>query len=83
MELAGADHELLLADWLSELVFLAEVEQFTPVSLSELQLTRDRLRAVVVGRRAEARPLVKAVTMNDLTLAEKEGAWHGRVVLDV
>lgn len=79
---AGA-HELLLVDWLNELVFLAEVELFVPTELESLELRDDGLRAVVSGVQGRPRQLVKAVTLNRLELDEREGEWHARVVLDV
>ena len=83
VELGAGDRALLLVDWLSELVFLAEVEEFVPERVAAFELGGNRLRATVTGRRARPRHLVKAVTLNNLELAEEGGIWHGRVVLDV
>ncbi len=75
--------EILLADWLEELVFLAEVEGFVPLQVVELDLRGGRLRSVVEGIRGHPRHLVKGVTLHELSLSEDEEGWHGRVVLDV
>jgi SHS2 domain-containing protein len=83
IELGCSDHALLLADWLSELVFLAEVECFVPERLTDCVLARSRLRASVAGRRGLPRHLVKAVTLNGLSLECNGGVWRGHVVLDV
>jgi SHS2 domain-containing protein len=83
IELAGDDRALLLVDWLSELVYLTEVEQFVPERLASFELAGGRLRATVAGRRDDPAHLVKAVTLNELEFAERGGSWHGRVVLDV
>lgn len=83
IELSGEDHALLLIDWLSELAFLSEVEDFAPERLVSAELSRDMLCAEVAGRRGPVRTLVKAVTLNDLELRRKGGRWHGRVVIDV
>lgn len=83
IELFESDHAVLLVDWLSELVFLAEVEEFVPEQVVAFDLAGERLRATVRGPRARPRQLVKAVTLNNLELAESGGIWHGRVVLDV
>ncbi|HZO97961.1 MAG TPA: archease [Gaiellaceae bacterium] len=83
LELRGEDPALLLVDTLNELVYLGEVEGFVPERLEAVELAGGRLRATVAGRRGRARPLVKAVTLNSLELAQEEGSWHGRVVLDV
>lgn len=84
VEVAAGDHALLLVDWLSELVFLAEVERFVPERIAAFALADDRLRATVTGHRDHPRHLVKAVTLNKLELAQQGGGvWHGHVVLDV
>ena len=83
VELAGHDHALLLVDWLSELVYLAEVAGFVPEHIASFELGEDHLRATVEGRRDHPRHLVKAVTLNKLALEQEGGRWHGRVVLDV
>lgn len=75
--------ETLLADWLGELVFLAEVEGFVPLRVTELDLRGHRLRSVVEGVRGRPRHLVKGVTLHELSLTQDEEGWHGRVVLDV
>ena len=77
------DAEILLADWLDELVFLAEVEGFVPLQVVELGLRGGRLRSVVEGIRGHPRHLVKGVTLHELALTQDEEGWHGRVVLDV
>ena len=83
IELATPDRALLLADWVNELVYLAEVADFVPEAIRAFELAGDRLLATVEGHRDHPRQLVKAVTLNDLELAEVDGRWHGRVVLDV
>jgi SHS2 domain-containing protein len=83
IDLEAPDRALLLRDWLDELVFLADVARFVPERVASLELDDTRLRATVEGRRGHPRPLVKAVTLSGLTLAEQEGRWRGRVILDV
>jgi SHS2 domain-containing protein len=83
VDLAASDDALLLVDWLSELVFLAEVEQFIPERVAALELANGRLRATVMGYRGRPRQLVKAITLNGLSVEQKGGSWHGHVVLDV
>lgn len=72
----------LLAAWLEELVFLADVEGVVAES-ADLELDGRRLSGVVRGRRGEPRPLVKAVTLHRLRFGPEDGVWRGRVVLDV
>ncbi|MDQ4081834.1 MAG: archease [Actinomycetota bacterium] len=83
IKLAARDRETLLADWLSELVFLADAEGFAPEHVAALALADERLRAIVEGRRGRTQNLVKAVTYHRLAFKDDDGAWQARVVLDV
>lgn len=80
---SAPDRPALLAEWLSELVFLAETEGFVPERVVHFELVESSLLASVEGRRGTPRHLVKAVTYHRLELSEKDGRWQGRVVLDV
>jgi SHS2 domain-containing protein len=82
VSLSAGDLPALLAAWLDELLFLAETEQLVPED-AELEVSGTTLTGVVRGRRGEPRPLVKAVTLHRLRMRPENGAWQGRVVLDV
>ena len=73
----------LLAEWLSELAYLAESEGFVPARAERLELTGKALEATVVGRRASPSSLVKAVTYHRLGIWEEDETWRARVILDV
>lgn len=84
LEVEAEEPALLLADWLSELVYLADAEQFVPERIAALELGDDRLRATVEGHLGEPRPLVKAVTLHRLDFGRDDTVgWRARVVLDV
>jgi SHS2 domain-containing protein len=80
---SAPDRATLLAEWLSELVYLAETQRFIPERADPLELAGDELHASVTGIRDSPPHLVKAVTYHRLELREQEGAWRARVVLDV
>jgi SHS2 domain-containing protein len=83
LEVEAPDRATLLAELLGELVFLVETEDFVPDGVRELELRGGSLRAVIDGRRASPRHLVKAVTYHGLRF-EREGAtWRASAVLDV
>lgn len=82
VRVAANDRGALLVAWLEELLFLAETERLVPEG-AELRLAPGALAGVVRGRRADARPLVKAVTYHRLEVAQDDAGWHARVVLDV
>jgi SHS2 domain-containing protein len=81
--LEGREPGLLLADWLGELIFLAEVEGFVPEQVAELGLDDRGLHATIAGHRGRLRHLVKAVTLDGLELERRGPAWRAHVVLDV
>ena len=84
LEVEAEESSMLLVEWLSELVYLSEAEQFVPAQIASLELANGRLRATLEGHRGEPRHLVKAVTLHRLALWQDEAAgWHARVVLDV
>ncbi len=81
--LAASDRATLLADWLAELVFLAETDEFLPERVAALELGAADLASTVEGRTATPRFLVKAITYHRLEFAGGDGRWRARVVLDV
>jgi protein archease len=83
IELDAGDRELLLADWLNELIYLLEVERFVPERVTSLELEGDKLRATIRGHEGDPQHLVKAVTLHRLELREEGGTWYARAVLDV
>ena len=83
VEAEATDRGALLAEWMAELVFLAETEGIVPDEARNLVVADDSVSAVVVGRMSEPRHLVKAVTYHDLELHRDRDGWRGNVVLDV
>lgn len=83
VELTAADRPAVLAEWLNELVYLAETDGFIPERVVHLELEDSSLRATVGGLRSVPQNLIKAVTYHQLEMGQVEGEWHARVVLDV
>jgi SHS2 domain-containing protein len=83
VEVEARDRATLLAEWLGELVFLAESEKFLPERVLALELEARGLRATVEGRAATPRYLVKAITYHRLALEPASGGVRARVTLDV
>ncbi len=81
--LTAPDRAVLLADWLSELAYLAESERFVARRLERVERDGDSLSATVTGRFGDPPHLVKAVTYHRLEFARHDGGWRARVVLDV
>jgi SHS2 domain-containing protein len=80
---SAPDRATLLAEWLSELAYLAESEGFVPTRAVRLELLGNALDATVVGRRASPPHLVKGVTYHRLGIWEEDETWRARVIFDV
>lgn len=84
VSVSAADRPELLAEWLSELVYLAETDGFVPERVVEMDLSDTSVTAVVGGQRTTSQTLVKGVTHHRLEFEQDgEGGWRGRVALDV
>jgi SHS2 domain-containing protein len=79
----ASDRATQLADWLQELVYLAETEDFVPERLVQIELDAEQVHGTVAGHRGHPPHLVKAVTYHDLEVRPRDGGWQARVVLDV
>lgn len=84
LEISAADRAGLLAEWLNELIYLAETERWVATEF-EVESAGDRTmaaraRGVTVHR---APGLVKAATLHGLRVDDMPGGVTGEVVLDV
>jgi SHS2 domain-containing protein len=88
--LEGPELDLLLVDWLSELLFRFETAQFLVARAAVELVAADVYR---LGARIEGEPLdparhpikvlLKAVTYHALEIKEHEGRWTATVIFDI
>ena len=83
VEVRARDLPALLAEWMAELLYLADSTGFVPCTVERLEIEGTRLWARVRGRFDTPSALVKAVTYHQLELARTDAGWRARVVLDV
>ena len=89
--LAAATLDLLLVDWLNELLYRFETPWWLPRGGEAAAQPTDggwTVRARLVGGRIdparhEVRVAIKAVTYHALEVRETAAGWHARVILDV
>lgn len=88
IELSSDDHSTLLHDFLSELLFLLEVErqvlagfEFERLDDHGLRVTADAARLDV--ERSDLLREVKAVTYHELDVSSDAGKWHAFFILDI
>jgi len=84
IEVTASDPAALLAEWLNELIYLAETERWVATEFrfaaADERSLRVRARGVPV---ASPRGLVKAATLHRLRVAPVPGGYEGEVILDV
>ena len=85
--LPGRHHEELLADWLSELLYLFEVRHLVLCDFN-VELTPEGLHGTVKGetldqQRHRIAHEVKAVTYHRLSVQQINGQWVAEVIFDI
>jgi SHS2 domain-containing protein len=80
----GIDHESLLVNWLSELLYMQESHRETYHRFHVTALSLTRLTAHVAGRPGgHIDKLIKAVTFHNLDIHQTPEGWETVVVVDV
>ena len=87
VEAAGANNEELLVNWLSELNFYFQTEQYVPVEIefdmAEHQLVA-RIKGDKIDRQRHAVEIeIKAVTYHKINVTMKNGLWQAQVIFDI
>ena len=82
------DASSLLVDWLSEVLYLHDAENWLFRDFEFKTLDDCSLVAVARGERFDpqrhrAKLLVKAITYHQLALEQAEGGWRARVYVDI
>lgn len=84
LTLQANDAEELLVDWLSELAYWAETEQFVATKIDITNISQTGLQAVVEGGTAsELTKHIKAVTYHQLAITETAVGLTVTIVFDV
>lgn len=82
----GKDYESLLYNFLEEIIYLLDADDFLIAKIEQIKIDELKLKAVIVGDKASDYKFtnpVKAVTYNDMFIKEEHGKWTSQVVLDV
>ena len=84
ISLRADDVEMLLVDWLGELLYLGEREDAVFVTFDMKRVTPQDLRAVARGGRIkEHQAHIKAVTFSQMDVRETDDGYETPVVFDV
>ena len=83
ISLQAIDDETLLVDWLSELLYLHEMEEVVYTSFEILSISPTTLWALARGtERWNPKTAIKAVTFNDLHIEETPEGYTATIVFD-
>lgn len=84
VQVEGVDYESLLVNWLNELLYLYEANRETWVDFEIVELEPDRLTAIVRGGpTSEAHTLIKAATLHNIAIQERDEGLRVTIVFDV
>jgi len=78
----------LMVAWLSELLYLHEVEGLLLCDFALAEIDESRVTGVVGGEvfdegRHSIKTEVKAVTYHQLEIREQAGRWQARIIFDI
>lgn len=80
------DKESLLRNFLDELIYLFEAENFIFSKITKLKIKENELNAELIGDKSQNYNFlnhVKAITYNQMFVKKIKGLWVCQVVLDV
>lgn len=87
IKLKARNYEALLYDFLEELLFLLDTENFFLHKVKEIKISKDfELGAVVVGdsyKNYDIKGDIKAVTYNDMSIRKTNKGYEAVVVVDI
>jgi len=88
ISIQGDDIELLLREWLGELLYLSVAEEFIFKSFNIKEITKNTLYANACGERFDPKRHllkreIKSVTYHKLKVQQIKGKWKARFVLDI
>jgi len=82
----GKDFESLLYNFLEEILYFLDAENFLIAKIKKIKIDKMKLTATVIGDNSSNYKFtneVKAVTYNEMFVKEERGKWTAQVVLDV
>ncbi|MDR3550342.1 MAG: archease, partial [Candidatus Babeliales bacterium] len=85
VQVRSIDRESLLVDFLSELLYLSDVNNEAYLAADIHQLTDTYIKATVYGVKITGFQVVeiKAVTYHDLHITDVDGVWQADIVFDI
>jgi SHS2 domain-containing protein len=88
INIGGESLDRLMVDWLTELLYLHDVENLLFKGFKVESVGKDGLKAIVKGEPFREgvhviKTEVKAVTYHRIEVRQEKGAWRAQVILDL
>jgi len=88
VKVEGNDLEELMVNWLSELNFLFQTEQFVLSEVPSISIEKNALHAQVTGekfdaQRHEIHTEIKAVTYHKIYVRPEQNGWGAQIIFDI
>ncbi len=88
VEVGSESLERMMVDWLSELLYLHDVENLLFKTFEVDSIGKDGLRARVAGEPFQEgihviKTEIKAVTYHQIQVAKENGGWRAQVIFDL
>ncbi len=86
IKVQGKDNERLLYEFLEELLFLLDSEDFILSEVKKIKINKNKLEAELIGDTASNYDfgiVVKAITYNEMFVKNEKKKWITQVVIDV
>lgn len=86
IKVKGKDFESLLYNFLEEILYILDAEDFLISKIKKLKIENFKLTAEIMGDKASNYKFtneVKAATYNDMFVKKEKNKWISQVVLDV
>jgi SHS2 domain-containing protein len=88
INIGGESLDRLMVDWLSELLYLHDVENLLFKGFKVESIGEDGLRAVVKGEPFQEqthviKTEVKAVTYHQIEVRQENGGWRAQIIFDL
>jgi len=83
ISLKSKDIESLLVDWLSELLYLSEINKSAYTKFNIKEISETKLEAEVFGQQAEKKNDIKAATYHQLKIEKTNQGYIAVVLFDI
>ena len=88
VELSAEDVEVLLVEWLNELIYISEVEHIIFKRFEINELNNNNLRAICFGEKIKSgqrrlKREIKAATYHMLKLEKEDSGYKVRIIFDI